>query len=408
MDSLKRTLSTSCHDVMKQLCYMRQPISQSALMVFLLIYLTALVLSVALTCTFFLSDYRFLPHRLSNNMVFSVADILEAVFLAIIVAFTIIGNGLVSVILIKNRRVLLNNRPTYNFILNMVLSDLVVGVLTMPFELVTFLLNGWTLGRVACKIVEFIEIAVLGTAVFTHALIAFDRYRCLAHPYLPKMKTRVVRNMIILSWIIPAFFSSPYLYMFDISSINSKMICTPNAIQIQWLDKLYEAVEFAVVLLMPFSVLCWCYFHVARITWQRNRSVSDTCDVTRLSVIFKNRRRVTRTAGLVAITFTVCWLPTFAVSFIRAVSGTNRIHRGHILSQIAMFGTFLNEAINPIIYCSFDRNIKEKIRLRGMCSFSEDISGSVNEAYQAEQHHTATDDLGIQMSFRNTHNNRNS
>ena len=341
-------------------------------------------------------------------MVPSVADIFEAVFLAVILTFTIIGNGIVSTILIKNRRLLLKDRPTYNFILNLVLSDLVVGLLTMPLELVTFLLNEWIFGRVACKIIEFIEIAVLGTAVFTHALIAFDRYRSLAHPYLRKMETRVVRKMIILSWIIPAFVSSPYLYMFEISYIDSKLICTPNAIQIKWLDKLYEAAEFAIVLLIPFSVLCWCYFHVARIMWQGNRSVSDACDVTRLSVIFKNRRRVTRTASLVAITFTMCWLPTFVVSFIRVVSGTNHVHRGQILSEVATFGTFLNEAINPIIYCSFDKNIKEKIRLRGMCSFSEDIGRSVNQAYQAEQQSTATNDLGAQMSFRNTDNNMKS
>ena len=51
----------------------------------------------------------------------------------------------------------------------------------------------------------------------------------------------------------------------------------------------------------------------------------------------------------------------------RIVAGTDHVCRGHLLSEIALFGTFINEAINPIIYCSFDGNIKGKVRLRAMC-----------------------------------------
>ena len=341
-------------------------------------------------------------------MALKAADIFEGTFLAVIFIVTMVGNGIVSVILVKYRGLLLKNRPTYQFILNMVISDLVVGLLTMPFELINVLLNEWIFGRTACKIIEFIEIAVLGTAVFTHALIAFDRYRSLAHPYLPKIETRVVRKMLILSWIIPAFVSSPYLYMFEISLTDSNMICTPNKIPVKWLDKLYEAVEFSLVLLIPFLILCWCYFQVALIMWQRSRSVSDACDVTRLSVISKSKRRVTRTAGLVAITFTVCWLPTFIVYAFRIVAGTDHVHRGHLLSEIALFGTFINEAINPIIYCSFDGNIKGKVRLRAMCKLDENTGVSMDEADQVNRRNSETEDAGTQMSVRTAECNRKS
>ncbi|XP_078372449.1 galanin receptor type 2-like [Oculina patagonica] len=321
-------------------------------------------------------------------MAYSASDIVKAVFLAIIFVVTVVGNTLVAYVLLKCRKQLLKNRPTYQFILNIVLSDLVVGLLTIPFEFTRELLGEWIFGTALCKIVEFIEIAVSGTAVCTHALIAFDRYRSLARPYLPKMDGRLVKRMITLSWLVPAIATTPYLYMFSVQEIDSKMVCTPRAIPINWLDKLYEAAEFVIVFFAPFMVLCWCYFHVTLIMWGRSSSVAAVNVPTAPhSFVYQNKRRVTRTSGLVAAVFTVCWLPTFVLRFVRIISGTESVHLGHTLHEIAMFGAFINEAINPIIYCAFDRSLKAIIGQHTMCSHLIESAGSSD---LAEQTNTVT------------------
>ena len=334
------------------------------------------------------------------NMAYSASDITKAVSLAIIFVITVVGNTLVAYVLLKCRKQLLKNRPTYQFILNIVISDLVVGLLTIPFEFTRELLDEWIFGIALCKIVEFIEIAVSGTAVFTHALIAFDRYRSLARPYLPKLDGRLVRQVIISSWIIPAIVTTPYLFMFNVQEIDFKIICTPLAIPIVWLDKLYEAVDFFIVYFMPFMVLCWCYFHVALIMWGRTPLVAVvTLPTASQSVIWKSKRRVTRTSGLVAAAFTVCWLPTFVLSFVRIISGTESVHRGHALHEIAMFGAFINEAINPIIYCAFDRSLKARISLYVVCSH---LTNSAELNNNADQTNNTIDDYTLsQMDVRN-------
>ena len=316
-------------------------------------------------------------------MAFSPTDITKAVILAVIFVVTVLGNGLVVYVLTKYRKQLLKNRPTYQFILNIVLSDLVVGLFTIPFEFTRELLDEWIFGVALCKIIEFIEIAVSGTAVCTHALIAFDRYRSLARPYLPKMEGRLVRRMIAFSWIVPPMMSLPYLYMFEVQVIDFRIICTPAAIPIHWLDKLYEAVEFLAVFFFPFLVLCWCYCHVALIMWGRSPLVvALNFSSAQQSFICQNRRRVTRTSALVAVTFIVCWLPTFVLSFVRIVSGTESVHRGHVIQEIAMFGAFINEAINPIIYCAFDRSLKARIGLQKLCG--ADLSDSAGSTIAAD------------------------
>ena len=337
-----------------------------------------------------------------KDMAYSPTDITKAVFLAVIFVVTVLGNGLVVYVLTKYRKQLLKNRPTYQFILNIVLSDLVVGLFTIPFEFTRELLDEWIFGIPLCKIVEFIEIAVSGTAVCTHALIAFDRYRSLARPYLPKMEGRIVRRMIAFSWVVPPMVSLPYLYMFKVQEINSKIICTPLAIPIDWLDKLYEAVEFVAVFFIPFVVLCWCYFHVALIMWGRSPLVvALNFSSAQQSFICQNRRRVTRTSALVAVTFIVCWLPTFVLSFVRIISGTESVHRGHVLQEIAMFGAYMNEAINPIIYCAFDRSLKARIGLTKLCSTNlSDSAGTTNAADQSQNTATLNVHADLRMEFR--------
>ena len=319
-----------------------------------------------------------------DMMAYSASDISKSTLVGIIFLSTLFGNALIAYVLIKCRRDVLRNRPTYQFILNIVLSDLAVGLLTMPFEFVRELLDEWIFGTVACKMVEFVLIAIAGTAVITHALIAYDRYRSLARPYLPKMEAMLVNKMIALSWLVPAFVSSPYLYMLKVEDIDSKIICTPKAFPIGWLDKVYEAVEFVSILFAPFLVMCWCYFHVTLIMWGKSPlvAVENSSAASENSVVRRNKKRVTRTSGLVAAAFTVCWLPTFVLSFVRIISGREHVHRTHLLHEIAMFGTFINEAINPIIYCAFDRNIKARIRLTVVCTHNVDSAGSSNNANQ--------------------------
>ena len=79
-------------------------------------------------------------------------------------------------------------------------------------------------------------------------------------------------------------------------------------------------------------------------------TVSVTDGVTKASVIFQSKRRVTRTAGMFATAYTLYWRPTFIMNFVRVVSETDRVHRGHLLSEIAMFGRFSNEAVNSCYY----------------------------------------------------------
>ena len=115
---------------------------------------------------------------------------------------------------------------------------------------------------------------------------------------------------------------------------------------------------------------------------------------------------MTRTAGMVATAFTLCWLPTFIMNSVRVVSGSDRVHRGYLLFEIVMFGPFSNEVVNPIIYCAFNGNIRGKRCPGNLCNHIENISGSTNKVSQATNHNITTHDEGVQMRFRNIYPNK--
>ena len=212
-----------------------------------------------------------------------------------------LGNIIVAHVLIKRWKVLLQNRPTYQFILNLVLSDLMVGVLLCPLEFIQRFAGTWIFGTVLCKIVSFVQISASCTAVMFHALIAVDRHRCLVHPYLPKLKPRLVRQLIALSWGVPALVATPYLYMFQVVQVNFYQMSTSFAIPLPWLDHLYEAVEFSLAYLFPFRVICWCYYHVIRITLGRQPGGSGPAQGPARIALRRSRRRVTKTACLIMV-----------------------------------------------------------------------------------------------------------
>lgn len=324
----------------------------------------------------------------------------RAALFGIITLLAIVGNTLVAYVLIKRRKILLKNRATYQFILNLTISDLVIVVFFCPFEFTQELWGLWKFGTIMCKVVEYLQISASGTAVITHALIAMERYRSLAHPHLPRLKEKLVRQMIALSWIIPAIVSTPFLYMFQVkTSVGHQKAfqgtCTPFAIPVPWLDKCYEACEFLVMFFSPCCVICWCYYHIITLTIINPGEVQIP---TAGRALQQSRKRVTKTSCLIVVAFLICWSPTFVLCIWRIASGTESIYQGHVLYEIALFGGLINEATNPVIYTTFDRNMTVGQSIG--CCRQRICDSCLNEGTPSNQQSTEQNRLSCRASNR--------
>lgn len=72
----------------------------------------------------------------------------------IIFLLAVVGNGLVILTLVHNKRM---RTVTNLFLLNLAISDLLLGIFCMPFTLVGMLLRDFIFGELMCKLLPYLQ-----------------------------------------------------------------------------------------------------------------------------------------------------------------------------------------------------------------------------------------------------------
>ncbi|CAN7995228.1 unnamed protein product, partial [Ixodes hexagonus] len=80
--------------------------------------------------------------------------ILRITLYSVIFVFAVVGNVLVLVTLVQNKRM---RTVTNVFLVNLAVSDLLLGVLCMPFTLVGSLLRNFVFGDIMCRLIPYLQ-----------------------------------------------------------------------------------------------------------------------------------------------------------------------------------------------------------------------------------------------------------
>jgi cholecystokinin-like receptor len=83
---------------------------------------------------------------------FYEAGIIQILLYSIIFLLAVVGNALVILTLVQNKRM---RTITNLFLLNLAVSDILIGVFCMPFTLVGTLLRDFIFGELMCKLLPF-------------------------------------------------------------------------------------------------------------------------------------------------------------------------------------------------------------------------------------------------------------
>lgn len=80
--------------------------------------------------------------------------ILRISLYSVLFVFAVVGNILVILTLVQNKRM---RTVTNVFLLNLAVSDLLLGVFCMPFTLVGSLLRNFVFGELMCKLIPYLQ-----------------------------------------------------------------------------------------------------------------------------------------------------------------------------------------------------------------------------------------------------------
>ena len=137
-----------------------------------------------------------------RNLIYEpkVAEVFRLCFSALICCSGIMGNVLVCIVTLCNRKA----KSSVNYyVMSLAIADLGALVICYPLTLVKAAapLN-WPLGKFVCKALYPLSDIFYGASIGSIVAIAIDRYRAIVHSLRPRQSLQAAKWAICLVWIL--------------------------------------------------------------------------------------------------------------------------------------------------------------------------------------------------------------
>ncbi|XP_033843074.1 trace amine-associated receptor 13c-like [Periophthalmus magnuspinnatus] len=279
------------------------------------------------------------PQRLQDAMLFYN-------LLCLMSLLTVTMNLLVIISIAHFRQL---HSPTNLLILSLAVSDLLVGLLLIPAEiLITD--SCWFLGNTLCILFYMIDLTIILSSIGNIVLISVDRYLAICDPLHYNTKVTVNRVMfcVCACWLCALIYNSLIFtdYFIDPDAVSS---CYGECVVVY--NHVTGNVDFVCTFIGPVTVVVVLYVRIFMVVVSQARSMQSKVVTLHQTVTMPARKselKAARTLGIVILIFIVCLCPFYIPSF------TGEDNEEY--SSITFFFSwlwFFNSCINPFIYASF-------------------------------------------------------
>ncbi|XP_045912834.1 trace amine-associated receptor 13c-like [Micropterus dolomieu] len=248
--------------------------------------------------------------------------------------------------------------PTNLLLLSLAVSDFLVGLIVMPFQIL-FTEPCWLLGDLVCVLYYFIPAITLCASVVNMVLISVDRYVAICYPlhYPTKITANRVQICVFLCWGYSVFYSVVLLYD------NLKQPGKFNSCYGECVINIIGAVDLVFTFIIPISAIIILYVRVFVVAVSQARAMHSNIRAIKLSrsatvTVKKSELKAARTLGVVVAVFLMCYCPFYCVS----LSGFKLI-LGSSTEVLMGFLVFFNSCLNPVIYAFFYPWFRKSVKL---------------------------------------------
>ncbi|XP_077206593.1 neuropeptide FF receptor 1 isoform X2 [Paroedura picta] len=289
---------------------------------------------------------------------------------AFIFFMCMVGNMLVCFIVLKNRRM---RTVTNMFILNLAISDVLVGIFCMPTTLVDNLITGWPFDIVMCKMSGLVQGMSVSASVFTLVAIAVERFRCIVYPFRQKLTLRKALVTIIIIWVLALIIMCPsavtltvtkdeYHFMLDAYNHSYPFYSCWEAWPDKEMHKIYTTVLFSHIYLAPLTLIVIMYTRIAFKLFKSSAHIRGSqLEENAGRRVSKRKVKVINMLIMVALFFTLSWLPLWSLMLLTDYGNLNEYQLNLVTVYFFPFAhwlAFFNSSINPIIYGYFNENFR--------------------------------------------------
>ena len=275
-----------------------------------------------------------------------------------------IGNGLLIITSIFQRKNL--SRPRF-LIAHLAVTDVLFSLgLTVRIEQE---INGkdWHYGLIFCKLFYAFNSMLMLASIGTMMVIAVERYRGIAKPYLAKIKRSTLVISLALVWFVSVVTYIPIL-LFRREIYGTCVEYHPDI----KLTRVYSVVIVVVKYVIPLTVICSCYSRIASAV--RNRLRLRQCLMQQQQQRKRDGDRIVRVLMVMVMAFALLTLPSTVWWLLVDFGGFKP--NDAPMQLIDLFATclYFHSWVNPIALYIMDTNFRGELRRTIKCQ--NEVNGS--------------------------------
>ncbi|XP_046524198.1 histamine H2 receptor isoform X1 [Equus quagga] len=281
-----------------------------------------------------------------------------SVVLIVLILITIAGNVVVCLAVGLNRRL---RSLTNCFIVSLAITDLLLGLLVLPFSAFYQLSCTWGFGEVFCNIYTSLDVMLCTASILNLFMISLDRYCAVTDPLRYPVLVTPVRVVIslVLIWVISITLSFLSIHLgWNSRSENSSSELltgvnhTASKCKVQ-VNLVYGLVDGLVTFYLPLLVMCITYYRIFKIARDQARRIHHVGS-WKAATIKEHKATVTLAAVMGA--FIICWFPYFTVFVYRGLKGDEAVNE--VIEAVVLWLGYANSALNPILYAALNRDFR--------------------------------------------------
>ncbi|XP_029013182.1 trace amine-associated receptor 8a-like [Betta splendens] len=286
------------------------------------------------------------PHLLNASCRKHARPHSEAMLIYILLSFISLltaSLNLLVIVSISHFRQL--HTPTNLLLLSLAVSDFLVGLLVMPFQIL-LIKPCWLLGDVLCTVWFFAPYITIYSSVTNMVLISVNRYLAICDPlrYSTKFSQKTVKFCVLLCWLYCV------MYSFIVLNNNLKQPGRFNSCYGECVINVIGAVDLVLSFIIPFSAIIILYVRVFVVAVSQARSMRSHVAAVKVQrsltvTVRKSEIKAAKTLGVTVVVFLMCYCPPYCVS----LSGY-KLKIGTSTNDFLVFLLLSNSCLNPLIY----------------------------------------------------------
>ncbi|XP_010620442.1 histamine H2 receptor isoform X1 [Fukomys damarensis] len=282
----------------------------------------------------------------------TVYKITISVVLIVLILITVAGNVVVCLAVGLNRRL---RSLTNCFIVSLAVTDLLLGLLVLPFSAIYQLSCKWSFSKVFCNIYTSLDVMLCTASILNLFMISLDRYCAVTDPLrYPVLITPVrVAISLVFIWVISITLSFLSIHLgWNSRNETSKDNDTILKCKVQ-VNEVYGLVDGLVTFYLPLLIMCITYFRIFKIAREQAKRINHIGS-WKAATIREHKATVTLAAVMGA--FIICWFPYFTVFVYRGLKGDDAVNE--VFEAIVLWLGYANSALNPILYAALNRDFR--------------------------------------------------